>query len=269
MEKLVFVKFGGSLITDKAQEESLREGVLRRVAAEVAEASARDSTLRLVVGHGSGSFGHVAAARFQTASGAAETAEWHGFAEVSDAAARLNAIVRAALRQAGVPALTLQPSASAVCGDGVLEKLAYGPVRAALEAGLVPLVYGDVAFDRVQGSAIISTEQILSFLARHLRPQWLLLAGETAGVLDDRDNVIPSITPRNLAAHRPALGGSRGTDVTGGMLTKVEQMLELVQAMPGVRVRIFSGLEPGALAKSLSGAGKGTVISQGSATQSA
>jgi len=261
MDKLVFVKLGGSLLTDKAKEESLRAGVMSRVATEMAEALKRDAALQVVVGHGSGSFGHVAADRHQTATGAARKADWHGFAEVSDAAARLNAIVRTALRQAGIPALTLQPSASAICRGGVLEQLASEPVGAALQAGLVPLVYGDVAFDKVQGSAIISTEQVLSFLAARLRPTWLLLAGETPGVLDDDNQVIPRITPGNLARFRPALGGSRGTDVTGGMLNKVEQMLELVRNIPAVRVRIFSGLEPGSLSNALLGGGKGTVLS--------
>ena len=57
------------------------------------------------------------------------------------------------------------------------------PIEQALASGLVPIVHGDVAFDEVLGGTIISTEEILTFLAYSLKPRWLLLAGETRGVL--------------------------------------------------------------------------------------
>ena len=44
---------------------------------------------------------------------------------------------------------------------------------------------------------------------------------------------------------RQALGGSRGTDVTGGMASKVEGMLALPKAEKGLQVRVFSGLQAG------------------------
>jgi isopentenyl phosphate kinase len=63
----------------------------------------------------------------------------------------------------------------------------------------VPLLYGDVAFDRVRGGTIVSTEQVLAFVARQLPPQWLLLAGDTEGVLDrGRALSSPHIHPGQL-----------------------------------------------------------------------
>ncbi len=247
----LFLKLGGSLLTDKTQTEALRHDVLARLAAEIAAARAARPGLRLVLGHGSGSFGHVAAARHGTRVGVAGVAAWQGFAEVSDAAARLNRRVVAALLAAGVAAVGLPPSASAVVADGHIQQLAVAPVVAALEAGLLPVVFGDVAFDTVRGGTIISTEEVLDFLAPPLRPSWLLLAGETAGVLDATGSVVGRITPATLPEMLPALGGSRGTDVTGGMATKVMAVLDLAAALPGLRVRIFSGLEPGLLTRLL------------------
>jgi isopentenyl phosphate kinase len=40
-------------------------------------------------------------------------------------------------------------------------------------------------------------------------------------------------------------------DVTGGMVSKVYQMVELVQANPSVTVHVFSGLEAGLLTRVL------------------
>jgi isopentenyl phosphate kinase len=137
-------------------------------------------------------------------------------------------------------------------------------VQNALAAGLLPVVYGDVAFDEGRGGTIISTEEVMDYLAQTLRPSWLLLAGETEGVYDQAGDLIPAITPTNFEAIRPALGGSRGTDVTGGMASKVQAMLDLVQAQPGLTIRIFSGLKPGNLQSLLQEPERpiGTIISQ-------
>lgn len=247
----IFLKLGGSLLTDKTEPEALRHDTLARLAGEIAAARMERPAQRLVLGHGSGSFGHMAAARFGTRAGVAGASAWAGFASVSDAAARLNRHVVAALLAAGVGAVGLPPSASAIVSDGRLEHLAVEPLIAALEAGLVPVVFGDVAFDTVRGGTIVSTEEVLAYLASSLRPNWLLLAGETAGVHDGAGRVLPRITRSTLADVLPALGGSRGTDVTGGMITKVTAMLALTSTLPGLHVRVFSGLVPGLLTRLL------------------
>lgn len=243
-EDLTFLKLGGSLLTDKTGVEALRINVLKRLASEIQEALTTAPRMRLVIGHGSGSFGHVAAARFSTRSGVSTAEEWMGYAHVSDSAARLNRAVCSALLESGVPAISLQPSASAVCEDGRIVQLASDPVEAALQAGVVPVVYGDVAFDRVRGGTIISTEEIMSYLATIIAPSRLLLAGETVGVLDRQGKTIPEITAENLVEISPFLRGSRGTDVTGGMASKIRGMLDLNAQIGGLSIRVFSGLEP-------------------------
>jgi isopentenyl phosphate kinase len=88
-------------------------------------------------------------------------------------------------------------------------------------------------------------------LVGEIRPSWLLLAGETPGVFDLDEQIIPVITQANYAEIGSALGGSRGTDVTGGMASKVQSMLALVVQYPELSIRIFSGLEPDNLAQTL------------------
>ena len=65
--------------------------------------------------------------------------------------------------------------------------------------------------------------------------------------------MIPLITPQNIESLRPALRGSHAADVTGGMESKVLEMLAQAQSMPGLRVRIFSGVEAGAVKRALLG----------------
>jgi isopentenyl phosphate kinase len=143
-----------------------------------------------------------------------------------------------------VPVVSLPPSASARCADGRLSYLDTLVLRATLEHGLVPLVQGDVALDTVRGATIVSTEDVFIYLVREFQPTHILLAGEVAGVYEHRDTtgaIIPVITPGNVEQYAPALGGSHGIDVTGGMLGKVNQMLAVVQGHPAIAARIFSG----------------------------
>jgi isopentenyl phosphate kinase len=258
---LVFLKLGGSLITVKDQPRALRAELLARLMVEIAAARRERPELSLVLGHGSGSFGHLEAAKHGTRQGVRSAAEWAGFAAVQAAAADLNHLVVAAANAAGLPVLNLPPSASAVCADGMIESMALEPLRAGLDHGLVPLVYGDVAFDQVRGGTIISTEDIFGYLAPRLPPGLILLAGIEPGVLTrwPDGEVVPRLAP---GARLGEVGGSHGYDVTGGMASKVQQMLFLVSARPGLEVRIFSGQPAGAVRAALLGeAAYGTVIS--------
>jgi isopentenyl phosphate kinase len=134
----------------------------------------------------------------------------------------------------------------------------------ALQAGLLPVVFGDVVFDLARGGTILSTEDIFRYLARELQPHRILLAGIDEGVYEDFPTctrLIPKISPKNWNAIATALRGSVATDVTGGMRSKVREMLDLALEVPGLEIRIFSGLQPGNLVKALRGESLGTLIS--------
>lgn len=264
---VVFLKLGGSLITDKRVAETARPDVIAQMAATIAAVRARQPAMQLVVGHGSGSFGHVFGQRYGTRRGATTPAEWYGFAATGDAAARLNRIVTAALLAAEVPAWSIQPGVALRCADG---RVVAGPeetVAVALARGVVPVVYGDVALDSVRGCTIASTEEIFERLADFLRPARIVLAGEVDGIftadpfVDPAAQRIARITPADFDAIAGGLGGSHGVDVTGGMRAKVEQALAMVRSHPGLEIVVCSGLDGASLAAALAGEPAGTRIS--------
>jgi isopentenyl phosphate kinase len=268
---LIFVKLGGSVITDKTGQEAPDLATIRGLAAALR--AALDGAApgdRLIVGHGSGSFGHTYARRYGVHTGIAAGGDWMGFALTAAAALRLNRIVVDELLAAGVPAISFQPSATLVAERGAIVGWDTGAIARALDHGLVPVVHGDVAFDTVQGSAIISTEQLLEALAltADLRPARVVLVGEAGVYTDDpRANRgaqrIPRIDAANIAAVLRGAGGSHGADVTGGMRAKVELAWRLVQAIPGLAVQLV-GPEPTLVTRALLGqaAGEGTLIAE-------
>ena len=263
-----FIKLGGSVITDKAGRDAADLPVITRLAAEIAQARVANPALRLLIGHGSGSFGHHYAAKYGIHHGLASDADWMGFALTAGAALRLNRIVVDALLAAGVPAIEIQPSSALRSTASQVVAWDTASVAAALTYGLIPVIHGDVAFDSQQGSAIISTEQLLAHLvlATSMRPSRIILVGEDAVyTADPRTDPyaerIPLITAANLDAVLHGAGASHAVDVTGGMRSKLDLMWRLVSAVPGLEVRLI-GTRPGLLTDAL-GAGQidaGTII---------
>ena len=255
LDELIFLKLGGSLITDKHSQSTARIERVHKLAVEIAEVQADSPNLKLLLGHGSGSFGHVAASIYSTRQGVSTPQEWRGFAEVWHQANLLNRIMIDALHKAGLPAVTFSAASSAVVRDGILQTWNLDPMRKALAEGLLPVVHGDVAFDQTLGGTILSTEDIFQYLAHALQPKRILLAGIEPGVWADYPactRIIPEITPTNQAEILPLVGASEATDVTGGMASKVRQMLDLTADVPGLEVMIFSATKPGELKTTIS-----------------
>jgi len=272
MDDLVFLKLGGSLITEKTQRYTPRLDKLLSLAGEIHAALTEMSSIRLVLGHGSGSFGHYAVQEHlnpdvfpvsKEGRPQSDNRYWEGFAEVWYRASQLNRYVIDAMRQAGVPAISLAPSAAATTSGGTIVSWDLTSLHAALNSGVVPLIYGDIVFDQIQGGKVLSTEALMWHLAHHLQPRRILLAGLEAAVWADfpsRTSAIEKIMPSTFGPLADRIGGSHGPDVTGGMKSKVAEMLALVQAIPGLTVQIFSGEEHGNVRRALTGEALGTSI---------
>jgi isopentenyl phosphate kinase len=260
---LQFLKLGGSLITDKRTARTPRKEVIARLITEIESVRAANLDLKLLLGHGSGSYGHVSAKKYGTRQGVVSSEQWQGFAEVWYEAVTLNRIVMETLHASGLPAISFPASAGVTAKDGKVAVWNLAPLSAALEGGLLPVVFGDVVFDIARGGTILSTEDIFTHLARQLCPMRILLAGIDAGVWADFPactQLIPEITPENWDTVAASLSGSAATDVTGGMQSKVRAMLDLAIAIPGLEISIFSGEQPGNLAAALQGESLGTRI---------
>src|ERR1051325_619803 len=277
MKELVFLKLGGSLITDKTQPYTSKLDLIEDVSLQISTALQTNPDLRLLIGHGSGSFGHVAASEYHTRDGfiprpsplihrerdQTEQNYWKGFAKVWYQASSLNQYVMRALYKINVPAIALPPSANVIASNGNVSIWETTAISMALAAGLVPVIYGDVTFDEIRGGTILSTEDLFSHLVRALNPNRILLAGLESAVWQDfpaRTRRIETLTPSNFSEISEGVGKADGADVTGGMESKVTQMLELVKQNRDLKIQIFSGAEPDSILRALSGETLGTWI---------
>lgn len=254
--RLAVVKLGGSLITDKCGHRVVREQVLERLAQELA-AAVIGSRRRVLLGHGSGSFGHVAAREYGTHRGRGGAV---GVSATQAAAAELHGVVMDALRAAGVPAYSVAPSSFLVTAAGKPVSVASEATGRALGRGLVAVTYGDIVMDRSQGHAICSTETALLALTRRLRRQgadvrrayWL---GDTDGIYDEDGATIPRLSTTEARRLGAEVGGSAGTDVTGGMRHRLDTALAFARL--GVESWILEGSRAGVLQRALAGKHRG------------
>jgi isopentenyl phosphate kinase len=252
---LVLIKLGGSLITDKRRPATPRLGVIERLADELFRARS-DSREQLILGHGSGSFAHVAAAESGLEAGVRAPSQLDGVSRTQLQAAELNHLVLRALEQARNRPFSVAPSSTIVATGGRVAAFRLEPILLALELGLLPVVYGDVVLDRRQGATICSTETILLALARRLQRRGAVISrvlwlGETDGIYDTQGRTIEEVTPANLRRVRRLIGRAAGTDVTGGMELRFDTAWTLARL--GIPSWILNGKQPGLLAKALRG----------------
>ena len=259
---ITLLKLGGSLITDKNTAHSARTDVLRRLAGEIREAW-EPSHPPLIIGHGSGSFGHIPAKKYNTRAGVRTEEEWRGFAEVHSEATALNRIVTDILREAGLPVLSFVPMDAVHAANGKVSQWETNRIEECLSRGLIPVIFGDTVFDSARGGTILSTEDLFVHLCGVLpAPPHILLAGLEAGVWKDypKNSELISLISAKAAGTDSFIRGSEFTDVTGGMREKVRLMKDLIREGKASSAEIFSGNQPGNLSKALLGEPTGTLI---------
>jgi isopentenyl phosphate kinase len=261
---LVLVKIGGSLITDKNTPYSVHLNIIERIAKEISEIRV-SGKIDLILGHGGGSFPHVSAKKYQTAQGFIDTNSGYGMCVVQNDASRLNRIVVSSLLDTGVKAMSVQTSAVCMAKDSKIQEFYLDSIKWLLRHDIVPVPYGDIGLDRNSGCCILSTEEVFRFLASALHPKKIVMVGKVDGVFtadpikDKTAKLIKQINRGNWEEMKKYLAGSDGTDVTGGMIHKIEQSIEMAKL--GVEVEIINGLKEGNLKRCLFGEHVGTSIS--------
>lgn len=247
LNEVIFIKLGGSVITDKTQRETVKENTIRMIAREIKAAKEKKKNLRIILGHGGGSFPHYPAKKYRVKEGIISSDSWRGFAETRAAASKLNQIVTDIFLEEGVNVVSFQPSSSVICNNGKIVHMDVRQLKYLIDNNQIPVTYGDAVLDDHKGCTIISTEDIMVYLARLFFPKKIILAGEVEGVYtsdplkNKNSRIIKEISNENIEEVKKMIGGSHGTDVTGGMFSKIMEMYNLVKINPQLKVQIISG----------------------------
>jgi len=259
---LTVLKLGGSVITNKDREFSASKKRISRLMKEIRPGT----TESLIIVHGGGSYGHHLAKRYKLRDGYSDRSQIIGFVRTRQSMTELNKIVLDSAIENHLPCVSMQPSAFIRMRNRRIERMDLKIIVNLLDMRMIPLLFGDVAFDEKLGFCIVSGDQLASRLAIELPAKQAVFAVDVDGVFDSDPKRNPKAKlMRKMTAEDVRMliqKGERetqGTDVTGGMIGKLSEILPAVER--GVRAVILNGCVPGRVSEILRGRPTiGTVI---------
>jgi isopentenyl phosphate kinase len=251
--KPTVLKLGGSVITDKNKPATANMDTIERLADEIAQANVSP----LIVVHGGGSFGHPVAKKYNITAGYGDPSQVAGFSETHRAMTQLNELVMEALISHEINAVVVQPSSCIITKVGRIESMELNPIKRMLNMGLVPVLYGDVVLDADKGFAILSGDQLVASLAVNFRAKRIVMGGDVDGIYTADPKTHPSakllkrVTLEELKTQKHEIEGAKSTDVTGGMLGKMKELVPAIEA--DIQTLIVNATKPLRVYKALRG----------------
>jgi len=232
-EEVYVLKIGGSVLTEKDKVRKARKSAITRISKEIALALAHErgagtgagakagttTIKKLILVHGAGSYGHPQAKVYLASRAAKDALITH------ESAKELNRIVTSSLMEFGVKIMPIHPLSGVVFRGGEPKYKIKEQIEVALEAGIVPVLHGDVIMDEREGFRILSGDQLVVYAAKEFKASRVGVGTDVDGVLDDEGEVIRKIMP--VEVDKMSLKGSEHVDVTGGMKEKVHLLAKL------------------------------------------
>jgi isopentenyl phosphate kinase len=252
----VFIKLGGSLITDKATPKRALKKRIKAIAKEIATIHKSHPETVFFIGNGAGSYGHFAVHETRWREKKNDPMR---IAKIRQVTTELHYLIRDALIAENVPALSF--AATSFSGRFNQQPKAWlESMFAYATHGSVPLVFGDMVYDDQDGAYVLSTEEILETIAKSWKNEGhtidtFIYCTSVDGVLDEDGNVIDAITTDTPIA---SIGKTHGFDVTGGMAQKIEAGKRALAFTN--YVYIINGSTPGTLTRAVQHEAVGTRI---------
>ncbi|MDO8610016.1 MAG: isopentenyl phosphate kinase [bacterium] len=245
MNKLLFIKLGGSLITDKTVPELFQLEQTQHVAQQI-KFGLENKECKLIIGNGAGSFGHYSVLKYDLTKGIKTEDQKEGFCVVHQSVVKLNQLVVDELLKFHVNAFAINPSSILISNNNDTKLFFTEPIVEMLDRNIIPVLFGDIIIDEKIGSCVYSTERLFVELILELKKYHfdikIIYAGITDGVFGSDGKTISHINNNNWNSIKKEIFTTKGFDVTGGMLHKVEQSLLL--AKQGVETHIIDARMP-------------------------
>jgi len=257
---LIVLKLGGSLLTDKSTAYKLREEIVKAVAVEIKDCIDLGLIKSLVIVHGVGSFGHPPVLKYNLHKGFRNKDQLISMSKTQQLVNELRKAISITLIEEGIP-INLMHASSMIVGDKMMiADHAFTSLEGYLSLGMVPLIGGDMMYDKSMGFSVCSGDQLAVVLSRVLRAKQLLFATDVSGVFDKdpkSDEDARLLREININEIKQLLGKSNvtaKTDASGkmrGKLLSLESIKDQIQE--GLEVAIFSMNKKGVLKNYLKG----------------
>lgn len=251
MQAPVVVKLGGSAITDKSKASTARLEVIHGAIEELASYSGQ-----LILLHGGGSFAHPYVSKSALRNGFKQKLQLGSVSEIELNLDQLTRIIGVGLLLRNRPFVPLSPMSFMTLRRGNFGRSFLDPITSALRLGLIPLIHGDIVFDKVRGCGIVSADRIASLLDEKIGASRVLFGSDVDGLYDgnpktsSKAELIGEVDRSNYSQVLKRLRPN-SSDVTGGMRGKALEALRL--AKHGCESYIFNLTKSGNLRSLLNG----------------
>ncbi|MCX6799671.1 MAG: isopentenyl phosphate kinase [Candidatus Falkowbacteria bacterium] len=248
MKNLYILKLGGSVVTHKDEQDlKIRKELLQNIALNLKKII-EDTEVKLVIIHGAGSYGHRLAKKYNLQDIQSQTdINWQGVLETKLSVQKLNTEIAEIFLNTGVHVLPIHPSSIVIQDNSNIDEVYLETIKKALENNLVPLLYGDMTFDKAKGISICSGDKLVPYLSEKLGAKKIIYATDVAGIFNKDPHLNKDVKLiKNILIDNgkieliSGLEGSHSEDVTDGLRGKIKELNNLKKTQ---EIIIFNGLK--------------------------
>ncbi len=252
--KIILLKLGGGLLTDKNKPFSIREEVAKSAVQQIIDADEK-----VILIHGGGSFGHPLAKQYSISKGLNPSIENQifGLTQTHQSMNKFNSYLINLFLEKKYPALSIQASSIFIKDSHKISTYSIEIIKAALDLNILPILYGDIILDKQGSFSIISGDQIILELCENLKKysvSKVIFTMETDGIyINDKDTngectLATECNSDELDSLNLANLGQK-IDVTGGIKGKLNFIKQICTY--NIPVQLINGLKEGYIYKSL------------------
>lgn len=258
--RIIVLKLGGSLLTDKSKPFTLREDILEQVAEEIKECLYTGLIQQLVIIHGVGSFGHPPVLEHNLHMGYKNSSQLIHLSKTQLIVNNYRNKIAEVLLKKGIP-INLMHASSIVKGKKMkIIEHSFSALKGFLSIGMVPLIGGDMMYDQSMGFSVCSGDQLAVLIASEIGANNLIFATDVSGIYktdpnSDLDAVLLNELTINeieqIINSEERLGKM---DASGGIKGKLKSLIPTKNLIEkGLNISIISMLSRGALLNLLKG----------------
>ncbi len=246
-KKLTIIKLGGALLTDKSVPYTSNDATIKEVAREIKECLDTGLIEDLIIVHGVGSFGHPPVLEHKLHHGFQGTHQLIPLSQTQQIVNKFRILIATELANVGIPVNLLHASSIFVNEKMQISNFFLESVKGFLSLGMVPLIGGDIIFDKKMGFCIGSGDQISTLLSKEFMADKLIFATDVSGIHEKDPKLVPDspiINDSNIEDLEGVINNMDNSilkDASGAMKGKLKSLIMLKeQILKGFEINIIS-----------------------------
>ena len=258
MTPLYILKIGGSVATYKNRPGiALRHVLLPQIARAIKE-SQKKKKLGLILIHGAGGVGHRLAMKYGLQKGTRNNKnKWQGALISRLTNQKLNTAITEIFIAENLRVTPVHTASTIIQKNKKIIDCDIKIIKESLEQKCIPLLYGEMVFDKTLGMSICSGDALASYLAQSLKADKIFFASDINGLytqdpyINKNAKLMEQLSLSEIHKNIQ-LSKSHNIDVTGGLSGKIENLISL-SGSSLESIEIFNGFNPSNYQKALLG----------------